>query len=120
MRGSSKLQHFEESNVKDPKIMELAQRVYVTADAALAQRGHTALDMEVSMKGGGVYQGSVDIAIGFPGNPLSQEEHEQRFWDCMDYAPRPLARNRAEELISLVAGLEDLEDVRSLVDLLLV
>jgi len=120
MRGSSKLEHFEESNVKDPKIMELAQRVYVTADAALDQRGHTALDMEVSMKGGGVYQGSVDIAIGFPGNPLSQEEHEQRFWDCMDYAPRPLARNRAEELISLVAGLENLDDVRSLVGLLLI
>ena len=72
------------------------------------------------MKGGGVHQGSVDIAIGFPGNPLSQEEHEQRFWDCLDYAPRRLARNGAEELTSLGTGLEDLEDVRSLVHLLLI
>lgn len=119
MRGSPKLQHFEESNVKDPKIMELAQRVYVTADATLDQRGHTALDMKVSMKGGGVHQGSVDIAIGFPGNPLSQEEHEQRFWDCIEYAPRSLPRNRAKEFISLISRLEEVEDVRSLVDLLL-
>jgi len=72
------------------------------------------------MKGGGVHQGSVDIAIGFPGNPLTQEEHKGRFWDCMDYAPRPLPRDRAEELLSLTAGLEEVEDVRSLVNLLLI
>ena len=120
MRGSTKLPHFEESNIKDPNIMELVQKVHVTSDAALNRRGHTALDMKVSMKGGGIHQGSVEIAIGFPGNPLTQQEHEQRFWDCMDYAPRPLPRNRAEEIISLIYRLEEVEDVRSLVDLLLI
>jgi hypothetical protein len=67
-----------------------------------------------------INQGSVEIAIGFPGNPLTQEEHKQRFWDCMDYAPRPLPRDKAEELISLIAGLEEVEGVRSLVNLLLI
>ena len=120
MRGETKLPHFEESNIKDPRVMEFVQKVHVTGDEALNQRGHTALDMKVSMKGGGVHQGSVEIAIGFPGNPLTQEEHKQRFWDCMDYAPRPLPRDRAEELISLIAGLEEVGDVRSLVNLLLI
>ncbi len=120
MRGSTKLPHYEESNIKDPNIMELVQKVHVTSDAALNRRGHTALDMKVSMKGGAIHQGSVEIAIGFPGNPLTQQEHEQRFWDCMDYAPRSLSRNRAEEIISLIYRLEEVEDVRSLVDLLLI
>jgi len=118
MRGRAKLQHFEESNVKDPKIMELVQRVHVIADPALDRRGHTALDMKVSTKGGAVHQGSVEIAIGFPGNPLTQDEHEARFWDCMEYAPNPLPRNRAEEVMSVIAGLEEVKDVRSLVSLL--
>lgn len=120
MRGSVTLPHFEESSIKDPKIMELVQKVHVTADPALNRRGHTALDMEVTMKGGGIHQGSVEIAIGFPGNPLTQQEHEQRFWDCMDYAPRSLPGNRAEKIISLISRLEEVKDVRSLVDLLLI
>ncbi len=120
MRGSPKLRHFEESSIRDPQIMALLQRVYVTADVALDQRGHTASDMKVSTKGGGAYQGSVDIAIGFPGNPLSQEEHEQHFWDCIDYAPGPFPGDRAKEVVSLVAKLEEVEDVRALVHLLVI
>lgn len=119
MRGRAKLQHFEGSNVKDPKIMELIQKIHVLADPTLDRRGHTALDMKVSTKGKGVYQGSVEIAIGFPGNPLTQDEQEARFWDCMEYAPKPLPRNRAEEVMSIIAGLEEVKDVRSLVSLLL-
>lgn len=120
VRRSVTLPDFEESSIKDPNIMELVRKVHVTADDSLNKRGHTALDMEVTMKGGGVHQGSVEIAIGFPGNPLTQQEHEQRFWDCMDYAPRSLPRNRAEEIISLISRLEEVEDVRSLVDLMLI
>lgn len=118
IRGTPRLQHFEESCVKDPKVMEGISKVHVFADPALDRRGHTALDMKVSMKGGGVYQGMVDIAVGFPGNPLSQEEHERRFWDCIEYAPRSLKKNRAEELISLIAGLEEVGDVRQLIGML--
>jgi hypothetical protein len=38
----------------------------------------------------------------------------------MDYAPRPLPRDKAEELISLIEALEKVEDMRSLVNLLLI
>jgi 2-methylcitrate dehydratase PrpD len=100
--------------------MELARRVHVIADPALDRRGHTALDMKVTTKGGALHQGSVEIAIGFPGNPLTQDEHEARFWDCMEYAPRPLPKSRAEELVSIIRGLEEVKDVRSLVGLLLI
>ncbi len=120
MRRGARLQHFEESHVKDPKIMELVQRIHVTADPALDRRGHTALDMKVTMQGGAVHQGSVEIAIGFPGNPLSQDEHEARFRECMEYAPKPLPKGRAEELVSIIAGLEEVQDVRRLIRLLLI
>lgn len=119
LRGSAKLAHFEESSIKDPILMKLVEKIHIRADEALNQRGHTALDISITMEGGGVHQGSVEIAIGFPGNPLTQEEHEQRFWDCMEYAPRPLPKIRAEQVISMISELEQVEDVRTLVDLLL-
>jgi len=118
IRKSSKLQHFEESSVRDPEIMPLAKKVRVISDPALDARGHTALDMQVFTTGGDAYLKKIDIAAGFPGNPLTQAEHEERFWDCMNFAARPVERQWAEKIISLVTRLEELEDIRILIPLI--
>lgn len=118
IRKSSKLRHFEESSVRDPNIMALAKKVRVIPDPALDARGHTALDMRVFTSSGDEYLKKIDIAPGFPGNPLTQKEHEERFWDCMDFAPVPLGREKAEKVISVVARLEEVEDIRFLISLL--
>jgi len=118
IRKSAKLNHFEESSVRDPDIMPLAQKVRVISDPALDKRGHTALDMQVFTTNGNTYLKKMDIAPGFPGNPLTQAEHEERFRDCINFAARPIERHSAEEIISLVARLEDLEDIRTLIPLI--
>lgn len=117
IRKSSKLHHFEESSVRDPEIMPLARKVRVIADPALDARGHTALDMQVFTTSGDTYFKNMDIAPGFPGNPLTQREHEERFWDCLNFAARPVERQSAEKIISLVTRLEELEDIRNLIPL---
>lgn len=118
IRRCSKLPHFEESNVRDPDIIALAKKVRVISDSALDARGHTALDMRVFTSKGNEYLKKLDIAPGFPGNPLTQKEHEERFWECMDFAPVPIQREKAEKIISMVARLEELEDIRILIPLL--
>jgi 2-methylcitrate dehydratase PrpD len=118
IRKSSRLHHFEESSVRDPEIMPLAQKVRVISDPALDARGHTALDMQVFTTSGNAYLKKMDIAPGFPGNPLTQTEHEERFWDCMNFAARPVERRSAEKIISLVTRLEQLEDIRILIPLI--
>lgn len=118
IRKSAKLQHFEESSVKDPDIMPLAQKVRVISDPALDARGHTALDMQVFTAGGDTYLKKMDIAPGFPGNPLTQAEHEERFRDCIDFAVRPAKSQSAEKIISMVMRLEELEDIRDLIPLI--
>jgi 2-methylcitrate dehydratase PrpD len=118
IRKSSKIQHFEESSVRDPDIMPLAQKVRVIADPALDARGHTALDMQVFTTGGDAYLKKMDIAPGFPGNPLTQTEHEERFRDCINFAARPVERQSAEKIVSLVTRLEELEDIRILIPLI--
>ena len=68
---------------------------------------------------GDEYLKQIDIAPGVPGNPLSQQEHERRFWDCIDYASKPVPRNTAEQIVSLVQDIENFEDVRVLIPLFL-
>ena len=119
LRKSAKLEHFDEPSIREPKIMELVNKIHVVADPALEERGHTAVDMRVTTGDGSILQKSVDIARGFPGNPLTKEEHNQRFQDCVSYAGKPLPPQNVEKIVSSVSRLENLTDVRSLIPLLL-
>ncbi len=120
VRGDSKLYHFEESSVIDPEIMALSKRIQVRSDSKLDERGHTALDMRVLTHDGKEHFRQMDIAPGFPGNPLTGEEHEQHFWDCIEFSGGLLPKERAEEIVSQISSLEELDDVRQLIPFLLV
>jgi 2-methylcitrate dehydratase PrpD len=119
LRGSSKLAHFEEDAIRDPRLFELARRVDVVLDPAMALRGHTPVDMTVHMKDGRTIFRQIDIAPGFPGNPLTNAEQEARFRDCIAYAKKPIHNDKVEEVVESVARIEHLSDVRTLIPLFL-
>jgi 2-methylcitrate dehydratase PrpD len=118
LRRNSLIEHFEESSVRDPRIMEIAQKIKVSADPNLDKRGETALEMQVFTKGGAVYRKSIDFPTGFPENPLTPEENMERFRNCIRFAKKSPPPEKIEELISLVRDLEKVEDVRGLIPLL--
>jgi hypothetical protein len=75
--------------------------------------------MTVYMKDGREIFRQIDIAPGFPGNPLTKEEQEARFRDCIAYAKKPLPKEKVEGIVESVARIDELSDVRSLIPLLL-
>lgn len=119
LRKNSKLEHFDEPSIREPKIMELVDKIRVVADPVLDKRGHTAVDMHVTTRDGSVLHKAVDIARGFPGNPLTEDEHNERFNNCISYARKPLPPENTEKLVSLITRLEELDDVRTLIPWLL-
>jgi 2-methylcitrate dehydratase PrpD len=121
LRRSSKLKHFDESHIRDPKIMELIEKIHVNADPTMEKRGHnTALEMCVVTEDGSAYYKSLDIAPGFPEKPLTEEEHNERFQDCVSYAGNLLPPDHMNKIIPLVNSIEEVEDVRiSLIPLLM-
>src|SRR4030042_470817 len=119
LRKGSKLRHFDETFIREPKIIELVNKIHVVADPALDERGHTAVDMRVTTRNGTVLHKNVAIARGFPGKPLTKEEHNEHFQDCVSYAGKPLPPENVEKVVSLVSQLEDLTDVCNLIPLLL-
>jgi 2-methylcitrate dehydratase PrpD len=119
LRGSSKLAHFEEAAIRDPRVLELTGRVDVVEDPAMEVRGHTPVDMTVHLKDGRKFFRQIDIAPGFPGNPLTKEEQEARFLDCIAYAEKPLKKEQVDGIVESVSHIERLSDVRDLIPLLL-
>ena len=118
VRGEAKLAHFEESSVRNSKIVELAKRIEVRPDPAMESRGHTALDMRVTMKNGKELLRKVDFAPGFPEKPLAPEEHQRRFHDCISFAGKPLPKEKSGCILHEIERLERMEDVRGLIPLL--
>ena len=124
LRKSSRLRHFDEADIRDPRIMELVKVINVSPEPSLddpaSAKFSIAAHVKVTTKEGVVYDTkSADIPRGHPGNPLSREEHLERFRDCLDYADNPISAKNVEKMISTVSRLEDIEDVRSLIPLLL-
>jgi 2-methylcitrate dehydratase PrpD len=119
LRKSSKLAHFDEPSIREPRIMEIIDKIHVSADPTLDERHHTAMDMRVTTIDGNILHKSVDIARGFPENPLTKEEHKERFQDCISYAKKSPSPENIEKLVSLVSQLEELNDVRILIPCLL-
>jgi 2-methylcitrate dehydratase PrpD len=119
LRESSVLAHFEEEAIRDPRLLELTSRVDVLMDPAMETRGHTPVDIMVRMKDGREFFRQLDIAPGFPGNPLSPEEHEARFRDCIAYAKKPIQKDKVDEIVERVASMERMDDVRALIPFLL-
>jgi 2-methylcitrate dehydratase PrpD len=129
LRRDSKLNHFDESFVMDDRVLELIRRIHVSADPSLPEPGrqgmagstHLSVRMEVTTKEGRLYHKDVDIPRGNPKNPLDGKEHMERFHDCVDYAnTRILGFNvDSDKLLSELARLEKLLDVRSFIPQLL-
>jgi 2-methylcitrate dehydratase PrpD len=118
LRGSSRLDHFEESAVRDPRIMEIVNKIHVTADPGLDPRGETALEMQAVTRSGTVVHRSIDFPTGFPENPLTKEETMEQFRNCVSYAKRIIPQENIEKMIHAIEGLEEVKDVRSLIALL--
>jgi len=124
LRKTSKLNHFNEFSVKEPKIMELIKKIHVFAEPGADDPErpelNRAVHMTVTAKEGSIYHRVVDKPPSIPGNPLTRDEHIERFRDCINYANKPLPTGNIEKLISMVYGLEEVKDVSNLIPLLLV
>ncbi|MBN1631589.1 MAG: MmgE/PrpD family protein [Thermoleophilia bacterium] len=121
LRRGSLIRHFDEDNVKDPKIMELVEKIHVAPDPELegARQGASLrADMDATTTAGDTLRISIPIPSGFPGNPLSTERIGQRFREAADYGGKPLPGRNLEQVVDFVGRLEDCEDVRELIPLM--
>jgi 2-methylcitrate dehydratase PrpD len=116
VRGGSRLQHFEPEAISDARVAKLMDLVHVAADPELDRIGHTAVRMVINRKGRPDSVRTIDIAPGFPGNPLTDREHSVRFWDCLGYAVHHLSPDQGHTIEAVIAELADLADARWFAD----
>ena len=119
VRKAAQLAHFRPDATRDAAVLDLIERVQCDGDPALDARGHSSVELDLTLRDGRVQNRRMDVSPGFPGNALSQDDHVSRFEDCMRYAARPLSAEQISAFTEAITKLETLDEATRLLDCLI-
>ena len=107
------LSQYEPSRYNDPKLKSFAaDKVECVADGSL--KG-VETKLEVELEGGSNIRVDCAVPRGAPENPLTPQQLE---WKFRTYAKERLSPTRIDEVLNAVQNLEQLKNVRELMDML--
>jgi 2-methylcitrate dehydratase PrpD len=120
--GTLKIGHFSEEALRRTDVLGLASRVESFVDEEIDRdwrRFVTPARVIVRFRDGETLELRVDYSKGHPRNPMTAREFAAKAADCAAYAARPLAADAAVRLTSTVAALETIDDVATLVKIVI-
>ncbi|HEX6436007.1 MAG TPA: MmgE/PrpD family protein [Candidatus Binatia bacterium] len=105
---------FVDGKVRQKKIVELMKRVRLYVDDELEGLGFDQVRSRIRIKlhDGRTIEGRYDVARGHPQKPMSWTELAEKFKECASLA---LPAENAAHVIALVARLEELKSLNSLI-----
>lgn len=119
VRGQPKLEHFTEKFIREPEVLRIVPRVRPVLSHEVEKQGlpQSAL-VEIRMKNGEKYSKFVKHFKGHPQNPLTKEEIREKFRNCVAYAAKPLPKANTAAIVDMTDHLEEVADIREMVELL--
>lgn len=118
--GKVGLSAYAPDKLADPRLAAFAQAVQLLPNDCSDPNALVPQSLRVTLRDGQVLHNHRDAAIGSPQRPLSREQQLEKFHHCLDHAAREFDAQHRSTLISHIDHLEDIADVRTLVDLLIV
>ena len=109
---------FQPEALRDAATHDLARRIAVFVDNNPDPNALTPVRVEVQLKTGRVLDRKIAVIYGNPANPMTHEAHLAKFRTNWHSAAVPLPAANADRLIGTVEKVENLQDVKALVDLL--
>lgn len=116
--GEVTIETFRPEALRAEQRLTLGRRITVEIDDNPDRNALTPVTVNVAMKNGASHDITMDVVYGNPKKPMTRGAHLEKFRRNCLIAARPLPADHAERLIELVDDLETVDDVRSLVDLM--
>ncbi len=113
LRKGSKLEHYTEEYIRDPKIMEIVSRIRLTTTTPPEKP--LGAGVRIKMKQGSEYETRVDMPKGngvF--TPLTPAEKRAKFFDNVRFS-NTIPLGKAEKAFSFLDRLEEVDNVRKVV-----
>jgi 2-methylcitrate dehydratase PrpD len=124
VKGNVTLRDYTDEGLRDPAVLAMADRVSyrIDPDAKLPVGGYSSLSrptVEVLMKNGARYSCTPDGVPGDPDHPVSDALLEAKFRDCVSFSALDIPDENVERAIALIRDLEHLDDVTTILRLLM-
>ncbi len=115
--GKVSLHAFTDAAVRDQNILQLAEKVQMNLDNNLKKTDPGGRPCRVTLrtKSGQTYTREEQHAKGSPEFPMTEEELRGKFTEC---AREVLSAEAADRALALIEGLEKVDNVRSLTEML--
>jgi len=117
--GEVGIKNFSAEALRDNAVREMARRVFGKLDMGMArEQGFPAAAVDIKTRNGEVYSKQVDHAFGTVGNPMKFSDVASKFKYCCEYSVNPITAANQDKAIRMVEGLEEVNDVGKIVQLL--
>ncbi|MFC1864314.1 MmgE/PrpD family protein [Chloroflexota bacterium] len=113
MEGKALLEQYSEEKLRTPQVTELSKKVKITSDSSLPRGVSCA--MKIVIKDGTSYETQVDYAKGSLENPMTDDEHTDKFCSL---ASSILSKQKINQVIAMVDKLEEVKDISHLCTLI--
>ncbi|MBI4242246.1 MAG: MmgE/PrpD family protein, partial [Candidatus Rokubacteria bacterium] len=117
LRGSVDVPDFIADRLAEPAVHALARKVEITLDDNSDENAVVPQTIQVTLTDGRQHELRLERVIGHPSNPLTREQHLEKFRRCWGYGARRLREENCDRLIALVDRLEAVSDIRELIAL---
>jgi aconitate decarboxylase len=118
LRGKLDIADFSDARRRDPATLDLGKRIAVVVDANPDPNALTPVTVTVRLKDGRQLSRTITTVYGNPAKPMSREAHLAKFRANFSSALHPLPAANADRLIEMMDGIDRLEDVRRIGELL--
>ncbi len=108
---------YHSTEAADDVIAHAMPKVRWQYDAALDGHTFEPSVVEVVTVSGQRFSTRCDVALGHPENPMTLEQRIAKFVDCAAAAAQPLERQDALKIVDAVAGLERMDNIQLLMEL---
>ena len=116
VRGSSRPEHYTKEAIRDTAIGDFINNKITMAE--LTEGNMESGRVKVITKDGQEFDRFTEIARGDPRNPISEEELLTKYRTNIEFS-NTISGENAENVLKMVKDLENLDDVKKLVDLLI-
>jgi len=117
-RGTISLSDFTPADLQDPEIHKFAKKIRVETNHIEDPAAFVPQTITARLKDGTELTDSIHKLFGSPVDPLTREQHLEKFRNCLTFGLRDInAADTANRLITLMEGIEKLSDVSEIFEI---
>ncbi len=118
LKGKVTVENFTEKAIKNKAVLRTARKITARLEPDMNRHGVGPGRVTIVMKDGAEYTEEVEHFLGSMERPMTYEDCAAKFRECAAGSIKPLPGDTVDKVIEMIGQLEQLDEVREIIELL--